>query len=276
MESIIFILLPISVLVVMGLIIVAFFDVAFAGPKEASLTGLAQRDLPLLSGNALRQWAKSKARRVVTKYSKSPRKTSTASALASEIEYLTDDIIAASVPWTLSGSLPHCERSSRDTISVSVPEILAIVESLRGRLSPRELKKIRSRAQKNAEWLAVKEQSENSPIATVCPLLSHDGCCISYESRPVFCRGHCTNYVGNEGGPAAANERPEVAFAAAVGQGITDGLTEGLTASGLDGQLYELNRALVGTLDSPDAAARWARGEVVLESCSPLHAVASN
>jgi len=276
MESIIFILLPISVLLMLGLVIVALFDVAFAGPKGAASAGHAQRDLPLLSGNALRQWASSRARRVVAKYSKPPRKASTAVALASEIEDLTNDIIATSVPWTLRGPMAQCDRSSRDTVSVSVPETLAMVESLRGRLSPRELKKIRSRAQKNAEWLAVKEQSENSPIATVCPLLSHDGCCISYESRPVFCRGHCTNYVGNEGGPAAANERPEVAFAAAVGQGITDGLTEGLTASGLDGQLYELNRALVGALDSPDAAARWARGEVVLESCSPLHAAASN
>jgi Fe-S-cluster containining protein len=275
MESIIFILLPISLLLVLGLIIAAFFDVAFAGPKGTP-TGLAQRDLPLLSGNALRQWAKSKARRLVSKYSKSPRKTSAASALASEVEYLTDDIIAASVPWTLRGSLPQCDHSSRNKISVSVPETLAIVESLRARLSQRELKKIRNRAQKNAEWLAVKEQSDNSLIATVCPLLSHDGCCISYESRPVFCRGHCTNCVGNNGGPAAAIEQPEVAFAAAVGQGITDGLTEGLTAAGLDGQLYELNRALVGVLDVPDAAARWTRGEVVLESCSPLHAVASN
>jgi Fe-S-cluster containining protein len=276
MESIIFIALPISLLLVLGLGILAFFDAVIARPSGAAPAGFAQRDLPLLSGNALRQWASSKARRVVAKYSKSPHKASTASALAIEIESLTDDIIAASVPWTLRGSLPHCDRSSRDTISVSVPETLAIVESLRARLSQRELKKIRNRAQKNAEWLAVKEQSDNSLIATVCPLLSHDGCCISYESRPVFCRGHCTNCVGNNCGPAAAIEQPEVAFAAAVGQGITDGLTEGLTAAGLDGQRYELNRALVGVLDVPNAAARWARGEAVLESCGALHAGASS
>jgi hypothetical protein len=276
MESIIFILLPISILLALGLIVLVFFDAAFASPKGASPMGGAQRDLPLLSGNALRQWASSKARRVVAKFSKSSRKASTTSALASEIECLTDDIIAASVPWTLRGPVAQCDRSCRDTISLTTPETLAIVEKLRGRLSERELKKIRNRSQKNAEWLAVRDLSDNSPIATVCPLLSHDGCCISYEARPVFCRGHSTNCVGDEVGNAAAIERPERAFAAAVGQGITDGLTKGLTAAGLDGQLYELNSALVAALDSPDAAARWTRGEVVLKPCGASHAMASN
>jgi hypothetical protein len=149
-----------------------------------------------------------------------------------------------------------------------MPETLAIVETLRARLFVRELKKVRDRAQKNTEWLAVKDQSDNSPIATVCPLLSHDGCCISYESRPVFCRGRCTHCIGNDGGPGAENERPDETFAAAVSQGITDGLKEGLTTAGLDGQSYELNRALVRVLDVPDAAARWSRGEVLLEAGS--------
>ena len=268
MESIIFILLPISLLVVLVLGVWVFLEVAFGRPGGAAPTGRAQPDLPLLSGDALRQWATNKARRVVAKYSKSPRKCSTASALASEIEYLTEDIIAASVPWTLRGPLAQCERFSRDVISVSLPETLAIVETLRARLSGRELKKIRDRAQKNKEWLAVKDQSDNSPIATVCPLLLHDGCCITYESRPVFCRGRCTNCIGNEDGLGTENERPDATFAAAVGQGITAGLTEGLTTAGLDGRLYELNRALVGVLDVPDAAARWARGEVLLETGS--------
>jgi hypothetical protein len=88
----------------------------------------------------------------------------------------------------------------------------------------------------------------------------------------VFCRANCPNFIGIDSTLPASCEQSDVEFSAAVGQGISEGLVEGLTAAGLDGQLYELNCALVGALDSPEAAGRWARGEVLLDSCKTLHA----
>jgi Fe-S-cluster containining protein len=266
MESILFILLPISLLLLLGLGILAFFEVAFAGPGRAAPALLAQPDLPLLSGDALRQWASGKARQVVAKYSQHPRKATTAIALAHEIEDLTSRIIDSSQPRRSLSRLGRCDTTSRGTISLTTPETVAIVDVLRHRLPRRQLKEIHDRAAKNAERLAVKEQPSASDVATVCPLLSPEGCCVSYESRPVYCRGHCLNCTGIEWGPAAATEPRDAAFAASVGQGISEGLAEGLTAAGLDGQRYELNSALMRALDVPDASARWARGEVVLKS----------
>ena len=266
MESILFILLPISLLLLLALGISAFFEVAFAGPGPMSPRRLAEQDVPLLSGDALRQWASGRARQVVAKYSQHPRKATTAIAVAHDIEDLTSRIIDNPQPRRSLSRSGRCDTARKGTISLTTPETMAIVDVLRHRLPRRQLQEIRSRAAKNAERLAAEEQTSPGGGAAVCPLLSPEGCCVSYESRPVYCRGHCLNCTGIECGPAAAAEPRDAAFAASVGQGISEGLAEGLTAAGLDGQRYELNSALVRALDVPDASARWARGEVVLKS----------
>lgn len=43
----------------------------------------------------------------------------------------------------------------------------------------------------------------------------------------------------------------------------------GLERAGLDAERYELSGALVAVLDTPDTAARWARGEDVFADVEP-------
>jgi hypothetical protein len=57
-----------------------------------------------------------------------------------------------------------------------------------------------------------------------------------------------------------------------VAQGAETGLTEALQAAGRDGNVYELNGALLVALDSPRAAERWASGEEVFRECNPFSA----
>ena len=270
MESIIFIVLPISVVVVVAIVIAAFFEVAFAGPRHK------RQDLPLLSGDALRRWASGKARQVVADFALRPRTGGTAVALAHEIEALTSRIIEDAVPRVGRRGSAECERNHNDRIHVTTPETLAIVNALRSRLSRRELKQLRTRAEKSAERMAAIEQPSKSLVPNRCPLLSPDGCCISYESRPVYCRGLCSNCIGDGGERPLTSDQPDQAFAAAVAHGVSDGLSAGLKEAGLDGQSYELNSALAVALDAPNAAVRWAGGEAVLRPRATIHGVASN
>jgi hypothetical protein len=101
-----------------------------------------------------------------------------------------------------------------------------------------------------------------------CPLLSDDRRCAVFAARPLHCRGRCCPNCDQDADSrsSTAGDSPR-SFAATVGEGISAGLAQGLTEAGLDGNSYELNRALVRALETPDAAERWLRGEAVFEAC---------
>ena len=269
MVGLILIVLPILVLLALGVVLLAFFEVAFAGSRAEWRRGRAQNRLPLLSGSALRRWAASLAQQVVARYAQRPRSGDLAPALAREIEGLTSEVIEASRPQASRSPSARCSECNREEVAVTAPETIAIVDHLRQRLSGRELGEIRRRAESNARrWNAGDPQEDRT--ATVCPLLSERGCCISFESRPVYCRGHCVECRSDSGLDADDLSRRDSAFAAVVGDGVSEGLRRGLSSAGWDGQLYELSAALVRALDVPDAADRWAQGEAVFESCRQL------
>lgn len=275
MEGLVFVVLPMVVLFVLGIAAWAFFDVAFARQRAVSREGVVQGRLPLLSGEALRRWATDLAQQVVAKHARQHRTIVTAVELAHEIEGLTSQVISESLQHVAHGHSTECAQCSRETIRLTGPETLAIADDLRRRLSRRELREIRSRAETNARPLAASDQPQAVLGLPLCPLLSQYGCCASYESRPVYCRGHCPNCKEENDLSADDKQRSDGAFAVTVAQGVTEGLTQGLAAAGWDGQLYELNAALLRALDLPDAAARWARGEAVFDSCQQFQSLSS-
>lgn len=269
MEGLVLILLPILVLLVLGVALLAFFEVAFAGPHATWGTGQCQSGLPLLSGDALRRWSASLAQQEVARYAQRPRNGNLATVLARRIESLTSEVIEASLPQARRKPSAQCAECNREAIAVTAPEALTIVDHLRQHHSRPELAKIRGRAESNARrWDA--GDPRDGRTATVCPLLSERGCCLSFESRPVYCRGHCGECRDDHGPDAGDLGRSDPEFAAIVGDGVSEGLRRGLTAAGWDGRSYELNAAIVRALDVPDAADRWAQGEEVFQSCREL------
>ena len=79
------------------------------------------------------------------------------------------------------------------------------------------------------------------------------------------CRGWCLT-SGEDGDRCLTGDACDV-HAKAVTSGAEDGLCQGLESAGLDGNVYELNSALVAALDTPVGAERWAEGEGVFEQC---------
>jgi hypothetical protein len=138
---------------------------------------------------------------------------------------------------------------SRREIRVTTPEALAIVAELQGQYPPAAVRAIRDQARQNLA-------SHGQPCQ--CPLLMSGGFCACEQARPVACRTSCV--LGADSDVEATR------LAESVGAGATQVFRDCLHASGLDDAQYELNQAIVRTLDTPNAARRWAQGEFILKS----------
>lgn len=231
--------------------------------KKAAATAVS---LPLLAGDALRRWASESARRIVSRYSAKRANGQAAVAMAQAIEAETSHVIERSLPSGAVAPEPQCSECSEQTIEVTVPEALAIVDELRQKASSRELERVRERAKANLQRMSAASAGASS--AMLCPLLSDDNHCAVFGSRPLYCRGRCCPQCDLPGEPGANEEAEAVRrFAATFGEGVSAGFSQGLTSAGLDGGSYELNRALVQALDDPKTGDRWLRGERVFEAC---------
>lgn len=249
---------------VLGMLVLREAFVPAAIGRQKATAGAV---LPLLSGEALRRWASELAQHIVGARIQRRASRQTAVALAHELEAEASQIIEQSLPSIVAAREPQCSDCSAQTIRVTVPETLAIVDELRQNASSRDLWRVRDRARRNVEQRS--RDSTGAGAATLCPLLSDDHRCAVFAARPLYCRGRCRPNCNQteESRTTTESESPQ-RFAAAFGDGISSGLSQGLTKAGLDGRSYELNRALIQALDVPDAAERWLRGEPVFEACN--------
>ena len=262
--TMIFLFLPLA-LVVAGLIVgVLFVREAFLSRAERVPANWAV-SLPLLGGEALRRWASEFAERIVSVHAKDRQTPQAAVALAQEVESQASRVLERSLPESAIVREPQCAARESQAIYVTVPETLAIVDELQHNAMPYELRRVRNRARRNVRRLA--EAEAGASAATICPLLAENQHCAIYAARPLYCRGRCCPNCDQPADDRSAAGNSPQAFAATLGEGISEGLSQGLTNAGLDGRQYELNRALVKALSVPDAGERWLRGEAVFESC---------
>lgn len=266
--TMLFVFLPASVTVLAGVMAGLVVREAFADPRAARRRVALPVSLPLLAGDGLRRWAAEWAERAVAARLAARASRQAAVALAQEVEAEVSQVIERSLPAASLVPAPACSDSSPQTILVTAPETLAIVDELEQHVSPRELRRIRQRAQSNLQQLSQAPAEANA--ATVCPLLADDGRCAIFAARPLDCRGRCCPNCDQPGGAERAAGAASQSFAATFGAGISAGLSEGLTKAGFDGRRYELNRALVEVLGTPEAGRRWLRGEAVFTACPEL------
>ena len=92
-----------------------------------------------------------------------------------------------------------------------------------------------------------------------------------FGARPLYCRtlhaALVARQFGLEMSGADGKISPWASHMQTIEQGVKESLVQELAAAGLDGNVYELNSALVVALDAPNAAERWANGEEVFASC---------
>lgn len=265
MGSIVFILLPIGLLIGVALFAAVFFESAFAGPARKGGGG-QERRLPLLAGNDLRKWASQEVARMVQRFAKRPMDATGPIAIAREAEELTTKVIAESLGESRGRNDVRCDERKAELIGVTAPEALAIVDALRRELPPNALAKARVDAIANAQRLAEQANQRAARELPACVLLANNGCCLTFDARPIQCRGQCLGTAESCGHPS----QEDSAFAEVVCQGVRAGLSEQLQATNRDGNVYELNSAVGRALGIPDAAARWSRGEAVFEGCTQV------
>lgn len=148
-------------------------------------------------------------------------------------------------------ALSACPGSQLRSIGVTPLEVLVMVEEIQRRQTDAEIKTIRATAKANVERMSHLTSQQIAEGKFTCPLMGSEGCCLAFESRPQQCQACCRE--GDEAVLSTSDLR----------------MSRGIRAHGLDGNVYELNHALVVALDTGDAAERWSRGERAFENCRP-------
>jgi hypothetical protein len=259
----VFFVLPCIVLAVLAIGAAAFFKEAFASSGAKSGTRSAgSPQLPLLAGDALRRWAAELAQNVVARYSALPKNGQNALALAQEVESKASEVLGRSLPSLAFPRWAECSDSKSEPICVTAPEALAIAEELRHSLPPYEAERIYERAKSNLQLLA--SAAESGAAGGICPLLAEGGRCSVFSVRPLHCRGRCCPDCDAPQAESSSTAVSASQFAATFSKGISEGFSQALSAAGLDGGAYELNRALVEAIEEPNALDRFVRGEPLI------------
>lgn len=273
MFGLVFVVIAIVAVVGVITLLATLFDMTMgAGPGIVAERDRATRlwHPPFVRGASLRAWSRSVSETVVDAVLRRNGDASLATDLVAELDGGGSRAMLPTVSQITASRRVPCPEAGQGEVLVTAPEAIGIAEHLRRRLSKWEVQRIRDHAARNTEVIA---EGGADPDSLPCALQGEDCVCRSYEVRPVGCRPlHAAAIAGavGLGGPAMEDGDPGwEAHAEEVGRGLTEGLTRGLERAGLDAERYELNGALVVALDTPDASARWARGEDVFAEVEP-------
>jgi hypothetical protein len=241
MTSLVLIGILASVFVLGAVGLLMFTDVVVAGPR-----GLHARRLPLMQGASLKAWAASRSRVATANWlATNPERTHAedlARSVAADADHILDQAVFQESPEA-RGVRP-CKPGTH-VPQVTAPETFAIAAELR-KLPLETRHDLKHHLALGVEWGSDK-----------CPLLTMQGTCLCTCTRPLECRGRC---LAGFDSSAEALE-----WANTFDQGMIEGLQQGLNTVGLDGQRYELNRALARVLANPALEEQWRRGELLLE-----------
>src|SRR5690606_33399307 len=138
------------------------------------------------------------------------------------------------------------------TVSADITPLEAIVaaEHLQQTCDAARLAPLRERLRENAKRRAGMSAAERAQIRLRCGLLGDDGLCQTYAARPLVCAGvfsrsrsacETAALSPNLAGQNVPLDRPAKAWT----MGLSGGLQRALVEAGLDGNLYELNSAVL-------------------------------
>lgn len=266
MFPIVLIFLGLTAVLAAGTFVFMVGSVVLAGPQPKSgLTRDWRWRPPLATPTELKRWAAEVAEGITRKFLGQKREAETPVKLVEELLHGATFAINHVPHVGVASQDRHCETAQRETIGVTIPEVLAIADRLRGR---REVaRRVHDLAAANVDKSGEDVPKAWSASELPCPLLGADGSCESYPVRPLQCRAHCDCGKGACGAPSSSNLVPVEAIAKAVGMGAESGLAQGLAAAGLDSRTYELNSALVVALETRDASDRWLHGDDLFANC---------
>jgi Fe-S-cluster containining protein len=199
--------------------------------------------------------------------------TSLAAALVGEAH----ERVATGIEASPLAVLRQCGAGCSDcclAVSADVTPLEAIVvaDHLRRVLSAERFEVVRRRIASNVARRQALPLEQQGRARIACGLLNEQGRCEAYEVRPLVCAGVFS--LSREACESAANvpesapqqvplDRPAKAWT----MGVSGGLQRALVDAGLDGNLYELNSAVLCALETPRAAERYLQGEDLFSAC---------
>jgi hypothetical protein len=225
---------------------------------------------PFIRGETLHQWAAVKAEQLAQRHLCEDRTGAMATQLAKEVE---DGAMRAMLPLSESEELDRviaCPENGQGLIGVTAPEVFAIADYIRKKLSRTEQERILRLAVANVDRLVTGVPGEIVPPVLPCPLQGKNRVCCVYGARPLRCRplhaisiAKDADHDGEKPACSPIEAPEEYRHARTVANGISVGLSKAMESACLSARIYELNSALVVALEIPNASERWAKGEDV-------------
>ena len=259
MFSVILIGVAFALILLAALALLVFYEVAFTD-QPVTENSRHPWQPPFLHGQELKTWAARMATSVTEKWLAKPRNKTTALGLAREVSNGVNYAIQESEN-THSKRPASCPSCKQRMIGVTPPEALAISNAIRTSLPKPIAQRIHDQSVRNAETVADLNSQQYLQADVTCPLWDRQTSCLVFESRPLHCRGCCSDKKD-----CTENQHSE-SRAFAVGSGTEAGLSQTLQSAGLDGSVYELNSALATALENPNAAKLWIEGNSVFDHC---------
>jgi hypothetical protein len=274
---IVLVALAAGVLVVASLLALMFVDVAFRRSQPAGLSpgDVANWHPPLVVGKKLSDWASSVAEFRATRKLQDGRKTTAAHELVGDLHEGAAEAIDQTWQQVDSRAKVGCPSYFHSMIAVTPPEAIRTAEYLL-RFHAEQIGAVREQALQNLGETQGMDHNQYRAAAMRCPLMGADSSCLTYAVRPLRCRGGCdlstdsTCTLGGDGSsatPPAVDTREFESRGRLVTEGAERGFSRALKSAGLDGDLYDLNGALIAALDTPHASERWVQGERIFDNC---------
>ncbi|MET0794969.1 MAG: YkgJ family cysteine cluster protein [Polyangiaceae bacterium] len=158
-----------------------------------------------------------------------------------------------------------CHWCCHMKVSLTAPEIFALVEYLERAVPEATRERIKARAAELSQDPRIFSADAKVEARIPCAMLSEQGACLVYPARPLACRGYnsldaesCRRSLDDDLELVEWNE-PLVRDSAAVALGLLAGIED----AGLPAQLLELTSGLDIALREPNAMRRWLGGEAV-------------
>jgi Fe-S-cluster containining protein len=153
-------------------------------------------------------------------------------------------------------------------VSLTAPEIFAVVEYLENGVSEQVRERIAGRARELSQDPRIFSSEAKVEARIRCAMLSDDGACLVYPARPLACRGYnsldaesCRRSLDDDLEIVECNE-PLARDSAAVALGLLAGIED----AELPAELFELTSGLHLALSEPNALERWLAGEAVFRA----------
>lgn len=158
-----------------------------------------------------------------------------------------------------------CHWCCHMKVSLTAPEIFALVEFLHNSVAQPDRDRIKARAARLSQDPRIFSSDAKVEARIPCAMLNEQGACLVYPARPLACRGYnsvdaesCRRSLDDDLEIIEQNE-PLVRESTAVALGFLAGIED----AGLPAELLELTSGLHIALSEPNAMQRWLAGEAV-------------